>query len=64
MAFINQELAQVPGCHVSWDLHNFPHAVFAEDLHDLRGEKQRIRLEFAQIDMQAFKIRRQFKWRL
>lgn len=40
MAFINQELAQVPGCHVGWDLHHFAHAVFTEDLHNLCREKQ------------------------
>lgn len=40
MAFINQELAQVPGCHVGWDLHNFTHAIFTEDLHNLWQEIQ------------------------
>lgn len=40
MAFIYQELAQVPGCHVGWDLHHFANAVFTEDLHDLQEKKE------------------------
>lgn len=50
MAFINQELAQVPGGHVGWDLHHFAHAIFTEDLHNLWGQEQiRVRLQWKDI---------------
>lgn len=42
MAFINQELAQVPGRHVGRDLHDFTGTIFTEDLYNLKQENKYI----------------------
>lgn len=50
MAFIHQELAQVPGRHVSWDLHHFNHAILTEDLHNLGGNIVRAQWDLQELD--------------
>lgn len=58
MAFINQELAQVSGRHVGWDLHHLTNPILTEDLHDL----WRNRLELGYDDLDNLKNRKAEKW--